>query len=139
MSTPLPLVPWIDVPDDGAPRLLAQRCSQCSATFTDTRLHCASCGGRDCLETVELARTGTLHAFSIIYRSFPEVRVPYVSAVVDLDGGGTIKANLVDIEAAPECIEVGMAVELSFRVAEQRDEQGNEYLVHGFRPAGAAP
>ncbi len=137
MSDPQPLLPWIEPKSDGIPCLIGMRCEQCSATFTDARLHCASCGARDCLNRVELARTGRLHAYSIIYRSFPEVSVPYISAVVDLDGGGTIKANLMGVEPDPSAIEVGMAVELAFRIADQRGEDGTEYLVHGFQPAGS--
>jgi len=136
VTSPLPLVPYLKIPDNGSPTLEGRRCSNCSATFTDVRMHCAACGGRDCLDTVKLARTGKLHAFSVIYRSFPEVKVPYVSAVVDLDGGGTLKANLVGINPDPDRITVGMSVELVFHAAEQRDEEGREYLVYAFQPAG---
>ena len=138
MTSPLPLVPYLKIPQDGPPGLEGKRCTKCSATFTDPRAHCAGCGGRDCLQTIPLAHTGRLHAFTVIYRSFPEVKVPYVSAVVDLDGGGTLKANLIGVEPDPGRIQVGMEVELVFYTAQQRDEHGREYLVYGFQPAGAA-
>ena len=37
-----------------------------------------------------------------MHRSFPGIEVPYVSAIVDLEGGGTIKGNLINIEPDPE-------------------------------------
>ncbi len=139
MDSPLPLVPYLTVREGRAPVLEGKRCSHCSATFLDARQHCAGCGERDCLQSVELGRTGRLHAFSVIYRSFPEVAVPYVSAVVDLDGGGTLKANLLGIEPDPQHIEVGMAVALDVFVPEQRDEQGRAYLAPCFRPLQEQP
>jgi uncharacterized OB-fold protein len=37
------------------------------------------------------SNSGTLYAYSIVHRSFPGIEVPYVSAIVDLDGGGTVE------------------------------------------------
>ena len=58
----------------------------------------------------------------------------YVSAVVDLDGGGTVKGNLINIEPTPEKIQMGMPVEVIFRVAPIKDREGNEYLTYYFQP-----
>ena len=75
----------------------------------------------------------------MIYRSFPEVPVPYVSCVVDLDGGGTVTGTLVDVAADPENLSVGMPVELVFRPAPVADEDGNRYLSYFFRLRAEAP
>ena len=42
--------------------------------------------------------TGVVRSFSIIHRAAPGVPAPFVVAVVDLDGGGKVKANIVDVE-----------------------------------------
>jgi uncharacterized OB-fold protein len=133
-SGPLPVVPFLKIPDQGDPYLEGQRCKECSAIFLGERSTCSSCGARDRIEAHELARTGTLYVYSIVHRSFPGVEVPYVSAVVDLDGGGTVKGNLINIEPTPEKIRMGMPVELIFRVAPTKDREGNEYLTYYFQP-----
>jgi uncharacterized OB-fold protein len=87
------------------------------------------------METFALSDQGELYVYSIVHRSFPGIETPYVSAVVDLDGGGTVKGNLVDIEPDPEKIKLGMRVEVVYRPAGRKDAEGNEYLAYFFRPA----
>ena len=64
----------------------------------------------------------------------PGIPVPYVSAIVDLAGGGTLKSNLINVDPAPKKLEFGMAVEIVFNVAAQKDKEGNEYLAYQFQP-----
>jgi uncharacterized OB-fold protein len=133
-SGPLPVVPFLKIPAQGDPYLEGQRCRECGAIFLGERSTCASCGARETIEPHKLASTGTLYVYSIVHRSFPGVEVPYVSAVVDLDGGGTVKGNLINIEPTPEKIQMGMPVEVIFRVAPTKDREGNEYLTYYFQP-----
>lgn len=136
-QAPLPVVPYLKIPEAGDPYLEATKCSTCGAVFLDPRRHCSKCGSRDSLEPFRLAGTGTLHAYTIVHRSFPGVPVPYVSAVVDMDGGGVLKSNLVDVEADPEKIQMGMKVAVTYGIAPQKDKEGNEYMAFFFKPAGA--
>ncbi len=131
---PLPVVPFLKIPDQGDPYLEGQRCRECRAIFLGERSTCSSCGARDCIQPHKLASTGTLYVYSIVHRSFPGVEVPYVSAVVDLDGGGTVKGNLINIEPTPESIQMGIPVEVIFRIAPTKDREGNEYLTYYFQP-----
>ncbi|MGE0551234.1 MAG: Zn-ribbon domain-containing OB-fold protein [Kofleriaceae bacterium] len=133
-----PLVPFLEIPEDGKPYLRGLRCTSCKAVFFDRRANCASCGARGSLASERVANRGKLFAFSIIHRSFPGVEVPYISAIVDLDGGGTLKGNLKGIEPTPAALRAGMAVELAFGVVPERDDKGNRYLGYHFVPAGGA-
>jgi len=45
-----------------------------------------------------------------------------------------VKGNLIDIEPDPEKIQMGIPVEVVYRVAPTKDEEGNEYLTYYFRP-----
>ena len=88
---PLPVVPFLKIPADGDPYLEGHRCDACDAVFLGPRTVCSKCGSRDEMQARPLSNTGTLYTYSIVHRSFPGIDVPYVSAVVDLDGGGTLK------------------------------------------------
>ena len=75
-----------------------------------------------------------VRSFTIVHQAAPGVPVPYVSAVVDLDGGGDVKANIVNVEPEPENVSLGMRVQLTTFVA-GTDDDGTEAVVFGFEPA----
>jgi uncharacterized OB-fold protein len=133
-KAPLPVVDFLKIPAQGSPYLEGHKCKACGAMFLGERSVCASCGARDQIGAIRLSNKGTLYVFSIVHRSFPGIETPYVSAVVDLEGGGTVKGNLVNIEPNPEKIKMGMPVEVIYRVAPRKDAQGNEYLTYYFQP-----
>jgi hypothetical protein len=132
---PLPVVPFLKIPESGDPYLEGRRCRECAAVYLGERETCSKCGARGRLESVQLSNRGTLYVYSIVHRSFPGVEVPYVSAVVDLEGGGTVKGNLIHVEPDPEKIRMGMPVEVIYRTAPRKDAEGNEYLTYYFQPA----
>ncbi|MEE4361990.1 MAG: OB-fold domain-containing protein [Pseudomonadales bacterium] len=135
-STPLPAVDYLKIPEDGPPWLEGCECAACHAVFLGTRSVCSRCGARDQMRSKRLGETGTLYSYAIVHRSFPGVEVPFVSAIVDLDGGGTLKGNLVDVEPDPAKIHFGMPVRVVFRDAlGRRDKDGNRYLAYFFTPA----
>ena len=133
---PLPAVDFLKIPDDGDPYLEGRKCGACGAVYLGERSVCSRCGARDQMETVQLAGEGELYVYSIVHRSFPGVQVPYVSAIVDLAGGGTVKGNLIGIEPSPEKIKMGMPVRVVYRDAlGRKDRDGNSYLSYFFEPA----
>lgn len=132
---PLPIMPFLKVPESGSPYLEAQKCSSCGALTLKDRLACGSCGARGTFVPQRLADKGTLHAFSIIYRAFPGIETPFISAIADLEGGGTIKTNLIGIEADPEKITLGMPVDVTYAIAPRKDADGNEYMTYYLKPA----
>jgi uncharacterized protein len=132
----LPVVPFLKIPDGGEPYLEGRVCQRCQTTFLAPRSVCSKCGAREQLETTRLSNRGTLYAYSIVHRSFPGVEVPYVSAIVDLEGGGTLKGNLIDVEPNPKKIAFGMPVEVVYKDAlGRKDADGNAYLSYFFQPA----
>lgn len=131
---PFPVVPFLKIPEKGDPYLEAQQCKACQAIFLRERSTCSSCGARGQMAPKRLSNTGTLYVYSIVHRSFPGIEVPYVSCIVDLDGGGTVKGNLIGVDPVPEKIVMGMPVEVVFETAPRKDAEGNEYLTYYFRP-----
>ncbi|MDD9946147.1 MAG: Zn-ribbon domain-containing OB-fold protein [Myxococcales bacterium] len=136
-TVPRPAVPYLRIPPDADPYLVGTVCSRCAATFVGARKVCSRCGARGGMGTMALSNEGTLHTYSIVYRSFPGVSVPFVSAVVDLEGGGCLKGNLINVKPDPREITFGMPVEVVFRDAGRRDADGNAYLSYFFQPRTA--
>jgi uncharacterized OB-fold protein len=100
------------------------------------RATCSKCGARDQMSTTTLPTRGKLYSYSIVYRSFPGIEVPYISAIVDLDDGTAIKGNLINIDPDPASIEFDMPVEVIFADAlGRKDQEGNSYLSYFFQPA----
>lgn len=135
VSGPLPVVDWLKLPEDGEPYLEGHKCKACDAIFLGERDTCSSCGARDKIEAVKLSNKGKLYSFSIVHRSFPGIEVPYISAIVDLEGGGTVKGNLINIDPDPEKIHFDMPVEVVYKDAGRKDEDGNSYMSYFFKPA----
>jgi uncharacterized OB-fold protein len=127
-------LPYVSYLELGPPaRLVAQECQSCGALYLDRRNACAKCGRRN-FGPRQLAGEGTLRAFTIVHRATPDVSVPYVSAIVDLDGGGVVKANLVGVEPDPAQVRPGMRVTLSTFIA-GTDAEGTQAVGFGYRPA----
>ncbi|MFU8816305.1 MAG: Zn-ribbon domain-containing OB-fold protein, partial [Pseudomonadales bacterium] len=119
----LPAVDYLKLPDDGEPYLEGQKCGNCGAIFLGERSVCSKCGARDQISAVKLSTSGKLYSYSIVFRSFPGIEVPYVSAIVDLDDGATVKGNLIGVEPDPEKISFDMPVEVVFRDALGRKDR----------------
>jgi uncharacterized OB-fold protein len=131
-----PVMPYLAFAADGHPYLLGSKCGRCGQIFLGARENCAKCAARGQMAEIELGTTGSLYNYTIVYRSFPGVSVPFVSAIVDLDGGGTVKGNLLDVEPSPEKIRFGMKVKMVFRGAEIANSAGAGFVSHFFVPAG---
>jgi hypothetical protein len=132
---PLPIVPYLKLPEQGEPYLEGFKCKTCGAVTLRSRTACANCGARNTLAPHRLSNEGKLHVFSITHRSFPGIPVPFVSAIADLDGGGSVKTNLIGIDPDPDKIKMGMRVRVVYEVAPRKDREGNEYMTFYLRPA----
>jgi uncharacterized OB-fold protein len=135
---PLPVVDYLKIPEGGTPYLEGHKCGKCGSVFLGARTVCSKCGAREQMSAVKLSNQGQLYAYSIVHRSFPGIEVPYVSAIVDLDGGGTVKGNLINAGADPKKIPFGMPVEVVYKDAlGRKDKEGNSYISFFFQPRGA--
>ncbi len=135
-SGPLPAVPYIKGADTEDPYIEGHKCGACGSIFLGERDVCSKCGARDQMQATRLANKGKLYVYSIVHRSFPGIEVPYISAIVDLEGGGTVKGNLIDIEPDPDNIKFDMPVDVVFGDAlGRKDKDGNSYISYFFKPA----
>ena len=96
--------------------LWLRHCKSCDKTYFYPRDLCPICFSRN-TDWIQTDGKGTLHTFAIVHRGpTPAFRdkAPYVTAVVELQGGARMPTNLVDIDPDPEVIKCGMALEVTF-------------------------
>jgi uncharacterized protein len=132
---PLPVVEFLKLPEDADPYLEGCKCKMCGAIYPGTRMVCAKCGARNEMDTIHLSNKGKLYSYSVIHRSFPGIQVPYVSAVVVLDDGCSLKGTMINAEPDPEKLAFDMPVEVVYQDAlGRKDKEGNSYISYFFQP-----
>jgi uncharacterized protein len=126
----VPLVDYLVLGD--RPHLEANECTGCGARFFDRRNACASCSGTE-FKKAEVATDGELRSFTIVSFAAPGVPVPFVAGVIDCDGT-SVRGNVINTEADPDHVRLGMKVRLATQSV-GTDDDGNEAIGFGFEPA----
>jgi uncharacterized OB-fold protein len=109
-------------------RLLLQRCAACRRFVHYPRLACPHCRGL-ALDWVEASGRGTVYAFSVVRQPPSEQwsgRVPYVLALIALEEGPRMMANVVG--CAVDDVRCDLPVTVVF---EERDGR----VLPQFRPS----
>lgn len=86
------------------------------------------------LQTQTLSGTGTIYTFSTMYnvpQGFEEQK-PYTIAIVQLDEGPMVTAQLTDVAHAD--VEIGMRVEMVTRKLREEGNEGQIIYGYKFRP-----
>ena len=94
-----------------------RHCKACDKTYFYPRDICPDCFSRDTDWTKSSGR-GTLYTFTIVHRAPTPAfcdRVPYITAIVELESGVRMPTSLVDVARDPSVVKCGMAVELVFQ------------------------
>ncbi len=129
MANQVPLVDYLVLGEN--PHLIAHECTACHARFFDRRNACANCSGTSFAD-VPIGTEGFVRAFTIVAFAAPGIPVPFVSAIVDCDGT-SVRANIINVEADPEHVPLGMKVRLAtYSIGE--DQAGTEAIGFGFEP-----
>lgn len=114
---------------EGAKRgeLLFQRCPTCGHAEFDPSIICRRCGER-ALTWERSAGAGTVYSWTVVWRpQQPSFVVPYAPAIVDLDEGYQMLANVVGCDVAD--LAVGMRVHVEFHPV------ADGFVLPYFRPA----
>ncbi len=100
-------------------RLVMQCCDACGRWQCYPRPFCVHCES-DRIRWKDVSGRGTIYTFTINYRApnpFMKARLPYVVAVVELDEGVRMMANIVNADLAD--VAIGKRVRVAFeRVTE---------------------
>ncbi len=135
-SGPRPIVPFLKLGPN--PHLEGLKCS-CGAIFLDPkRVACSKCGATsDSFKPIALSNKGKVYVFSVVHQSFPGIKTPYVTAIVDLPEGVSVRSNLIDVshEELQKNPKKGfdMPVEMVTSVV-AKDREGHDVVAFQFRP-----
>ena len=130
----LPLRPGAGfrVPEElGAkPYLYASKCKNCGKHFVPRRVICLNCGKQE-MEEVALAGTGTLYAYTIVHHQVPGIllTVPYALAIIGMDEDCAVRSVVTEDW---ESLKIGMKIEAYFEKV-MEDAEGNELMACKFR------
>jgi uncharacterized OB-fold protein len=124
-----PIIEFLRLPSTPGekPYLAGYRCQSCGAAYLgEDRVGCSKCTSTEPLQAIKLSDRGTLYVYSIVHQSVPGVPVPYVSAIVDLPEGVSVRCNLIDVEPDPAKLPFGMPLEMVTRKVRERKEKTAE-------------
>ena len=109
-----------------------QRCRPCDAHYFPPRPFCPTCQSED-VAWEPVSGRGRLHTYVINHRPAPgfEEEAPYAIALVELDEGPRLMANVVGVPATPEALVLDMELTVTF------EDQGG-MQVPKFRPVEAS-
>ena len=131
-------VSHIGIAEGGAPFIIGCRCSICTQVFAGARATCAKCGARSQMIALKLRETGRIHTYSVVHRSFPGIKTPFVSATVSLDGGGNVQGTVRNVATDAATALFNLPVRLQFEVTDQVDREGVSFLAYYFTPVEEA-
>jgi len=114
--------------------LVGEECPHCKTKIFPPRDVCPECGG-EAKEPYTFTGRGEVYSFTVMY-DVPagyEDQAPYTVALVKLDEGPVVTAQLTDLDEKP--VEIGMPVEMVTRkIREDGDEHGMIVYGYKFRP-----
>lgn len=113
LPSPSPVTaPYWDAAREG--RLLLRRCDACGAVSHPPRPLCVACWS-DALSWIAASGRGTIVSATIVHQPPSPAYaadVPYVLAIVDLDEGPRMMANVVGCD--PRAVRIGARVRVTF-------------------------
>jgi len=128
MKESIPLT-WRRIPERY--RLLGVKCENCGKYYFPKRSVCPKCRRKGKLVEVRYSGKGKIYSFTEVTAPPDgfEDQVPYLLAIVELDEGAKLTAQIVD--AHKKDVKIGSRVEQVFRMIQKDDPEG---LIHyGFK------
>ena len=110
--------------------LLITRCTVCGYYLHPPSPRCPKCLS-DAIEPQAVSGRGRVYTFTINRRAWaPGLEVPFVLAIVELDEQTDLRLMTNIVDCAPEQVEIGMPVEVTFV------QRADAFVPH-FRPAAS--
>ena len=125
---------WREIPQRY--NLIGNQCGECKEIFFPPREACPKCRRKSIgkMKNLKLVGKGKVITYSIVY-SAPEHfegQVPYPIAIIQLDEGPCITAQIVDCDIKD--VKIGMKLQSTFRKIQQDGDIGAIYYGYKFKP-----
>jgi len=125
---------WREIPQRY--NLIGNKCESCKRVFFPPREACPYCRRKSMgkMKDFMLNGKGKIITYSIIHtgpEAFEE-QIPYPVAIVELDEGPKVTAQIVDCDT--DDVKIGMKVESTFRRIQEDGYTGAIYYGYKFRP-----
>ena len=113
--------------------LTGTKCLSCGELSFPPRKVCPKCQSRE-MEAYSFNKKGTVYSYTTIYQAAEqfEQNVPYSVAIIELDKGVKVTAQLTDIRG--DKVEIGMPVEMVIRKIYEEGSKGPIHYGFKFRP-----
>lgn len=125
---------WREIPQRY--NLIGNQCGSCKKIYFPPRESCPECRRRSIghMNGKKLSGLGKIITYTIIYEAPEnfEAYVPYPMAIIELEEGPRITAQIVD--CAPDKIKIGMKVKTTFRKIQEDGYIGAIYYGNKFKP-----
>lgn len=114
-------------------KLQGTQCESCADLQFPPVLICPKCKSQD-LKSFNLLGRGVVYSFSTVYTPLAQFEdvAPYVVALIDLEEGPRITAQLTDVSSND--VEIGMPVEMVIRKISECGNNGVIVYGYKFRP-----
>ncbi|MEF8879482.1 MAG: Zn-ribbon domain-containing OB-fold protein [Candidatus Thermoplasmatota archaeon] len=125
---------WREIPQRY--NLIGNKCGNCGKVFFPPRESCPECRRKSMgkMEEYKLSGKGEIVTYTIIHVGSEhfEDKVPYPIAVIELEEGPRITAEIVDCHIND--VDIGMKVESTFRRIQEDGSTGAIYYGYKFKP-----
>ncbi len=109
------------------------QCQKCEQQFFPPRAVCPICKKRK-MKPIKFRGKGRVYSYSVLYQPSErfEGQAPYVVAIVELEEGVKLTAQLTDVDL--DEVEIGLPVEMVVRKIYEEGENGPIVYGYKFRP-----
>ncbi len=120
---------WREIPNRY--NLVGTRCGNCNKILFPPRYICPYCRRMGKLEPYRLKRRGKVLSYTVIHVAAEgfEDQVPYVIAIIELEDGPRLTAQVTDCN--PDEIKIGDEVKIVFRRMGEESQDG--VIYYGFK------
>jgi uncharacterized OB-fold protein len=125
---------WREIPQRY--NLVGNKCGSCAKVFFPPKQSCPECRRKSMgkMEQIKLSGKGEIITYTITHvgpDNFEE-QVPYPVAIVELEEGPRVTAQIVDCDIKD--VKIGMKVESTFRRIQEDGSTGALYYGYKFKP-----
>lgn len=109
-------------------------CENCGTHFFPPRAFCPKCRRKSKIQPYSPSGKGKIHSYTVVHVAQEgfEREVPYALAIVELEEGAQLTAQICDVDLKD--LRIGMPVEVTFRRISEDKHDGIIHYAYKFTP-----